>query len=520
MSDGPHELIASQPATLDAIDRALNGSYSAERLDTWETDHVLLDTFDRLLRDEGWTLAHEHGRLALSDLTMLTPVQTGPPSEPPSGPLFAGDLPPGSLRDQVAGVIAMRALLPLGRLHIRTESYQILDELQKTVVRLSVLVPKVISTRGSATPLSTRLQLQELRGYGDERDEVIEALRPALGLIESDQTLPDEAVLAGGGRPEGFSTKVAVPLAAGEPSGPAVARVLRALLEVIEANQPGTLADTDSEFLHDYRVSIRRTRTVQREFKHVFAPDRLAHSRQEFKWLQQSTADARDLDVYVLEFEALRELLPEASRADLDPLLVALKRRRTVAHVAMARALRSDRARELFDSWRGLLGVLDHGPDDDRPYTSRPIGEYSSERIRKEYRRMLKMGEGLEAGGTESPPEQFHELRKKGKELRYLLELFGQPLHDSTVVKPMIKTLKSLQDVLGHHQDREVQIAMLRALADDVAVLPGGSRALMAMGALTSRLEEDAADLRAEFAGVFRAFAAKPQRKLVKDTFA
>ncbi len=130
---------------------------------------------------------------------------------------------------------------------------------------------------------------------------------------------------------------------------------------------------------------------------------------------------------------------------------------------------------------------------------------------------MLAMGEAI---GPDSPPDQFHELRKKGKELRYLLELFGQPLHDSSVVKPMIKTLKSLQDVLGQHQDREVQIAMLRALADDVGVLPGGSRALMAMGALSWRLEEDAAELRAEFAGVFKAFAAKDQRKLVKDTFA
>ena len=28
---------------------------------------------------------------------------------------------------------------------------------------------------------------------------------------------------------------------------------------------------------------------------------------------------------------------------------------------------------------------------------------------------------------TQSPGEDYHEIRKKGKELRYLLELFGQP---------------------------------------------------------------------------------------------
>jgi hypothetical protein len=74
--------------------------------------------------------------------------------------------------------------------------------------------------------------------------------------------------------------------------------------------------------------------------------------------------------------------------------------------------------------------------------------------------------------------------------------------------------------VLGHHQDREVQIDMLRGLADEVAVLPGGARALMAMGMLTARLEADAAETRRRFARVFGEFGAKEQRRLVKDAFA
>ncbi len=311
MSDGPTELIASQPATLDSIDRALDGVFRVERLDTWESDHVLLDTFDRLLRSEGWTLAHEHGRLALSDREMLTPIEAGPPSDPPTGPLFSDDLGPGALKEMVTDTIEVRALLPLGRLHIRTEAYRILDDLQKTVVRLHVLVPQLVSPRGSSTPLSTRLRVEEVRGYGDERDEVIQTLSAALGVSDPAQSLPDEAVIATGSPAEGVSTKVEVALSPDEPSGPAVAKVLRALLEVIEANLPGTLANTDSEFLHDYRVSVRRTRAVQREFKHVFDPEALAQARADFKWLQQSTGEARDLDVYVLDFEALRELLPE-----------------------------------------------------------------------------------------------------------------------------------------------------------------------------------------------------------------
>ena len=48
-----------------------------------------------------------------------------------------------------------------------------------------------------------------------------------------------------------------------------------------------------------------------------------------------------------------------------------------------------------------------------------------------------------------------------GKELRYLLELFGG-LWPSGVVKPMVRSLKGLQDVLGTHQDREVQSDHMR----------------------------------------------------------
>ena len=34
--------------------------------------------------------------------------------------------------------------------------------------------------------------------------------------------------------------------------------VLRAQLGIIEANLAGALADTDTEFLHDFRVAVRR----------------------------------------------------------------------------------------------------------------------------------------------------------------------------------------------------------------------------------------------------------------------
>jgi CHAD domain-containing protein len=137
---------------------------------------------------------------------------------------------------------------------------------------------------------------------------------------------------------------------------------------------------------------------------------------------------------------------------------------------------------------------------------------------------MVRMGGAIDGS---SPAEDYHELRKKGKELRYLLELFGAAgggragggLFPGEVVKPMIKTLKGLQDVLGRHQDREVQVALLRSLGPEIGATPQPEGALMAIGALLAHLSEDEAAARGEFAARFAEFASAEQRQLVKATF-
>ncbi|HZE06917.1 MAG TPA: CHAD domain-containing protein, partial [Solirubrobacteraceae bacterium] len=355
-----------------------------------------------------------------------------------------------------------------------------------------------------------------VRGYDRERRDVQLALEQDLGFKPAEEPLVDEAVRVAGGVPGGFPAKIDVPLRFEERADSAAAAVLRALLDVIEANLEGTIEDLDSEFLHDLRVSVRRSRAVQRELKGVFPPAELAGFRAELRWLQQASGDARDLDVHVLEFDATRALVPEPMQDDLGPLLDVLGARRAKAHSRLVVDLRSRRATRLFSTWRAFLDRLREADETERPDAARPIGEVAGERIGKVYRQMVRMGGAIDEA---SPAEDYHELRKKGKELRYLLELFGGALYPGEVVKPMIKTLKGLQDVLGRHQDREVQIDLLRSLGPELAGAEGGAAALMALGALIARLADDERAARADFAGRFAEFAAKQQRRLVRDTF-
>ncbi len=312
------------------------------------------------------------------------------------------------------------------------------------------------------------------------------------------------------------SAKVVVALAYDQRADAAAAAVLRRLLEVIAGNREGALARADPEFLHRLRISVRRSRTVQRQLAGVFPPLELPGFRSEFRRLQRATGEARDLDVYLLGFEELRSFVPAPIRSDLDPLRQVLEHWRLTAHGKMARTIDSRRTAELLADWEMLLESLVELPTDDRADATRPIGELAGKRIGKVYKHIMRIGGKLDAS---SPPEAYHELRKKGKELRYMLELFGTQLHPAEVVDPMVKALKALQEVLGRHQDREVQIAMLRSLADELATLPRGPRALMAMGVLVDRLGFDEAAARTEFAERFAALASKEQHQLVKHAF-
>ena len=131
------------------------------------------------------------------------------------------------------------------------------------------------------------------------------------------------------------------------------------------------------------------------------------------------------------------------------------------------------------------------------------------------YRRMVREGRAI---GADSPPEALHDLRKSGKELRYLLELFGGAFEDDTV-EETVKALKGLQTVLGRYQDRAVQIESLRALRHELAGEPDGPAALIALGPVLDLLAADQAAAREEFEERFEAFAAKPRRTAVRAAF-
>lgn len=469
------------------------------------------DTFDGRLRSKRVRLTHEDGFLRLHDDSGRELAVLATASVPET--LRPEDLPAGPLRDRLAPLCGIRVLLRSAQIETTREALAVLDDEDKTVARLVNEQATLRNGARAGEQLRARLHLFGVRGYDDEVRRVRAVLEKELGITPASETLADEIRARTGSAPAGLSADVE--LTPDLPADRAAVALCTRLLHAIDANLPGTLADLDTEFLHDLRVAVRRTRSLLRELKTVFPPEPLAHFRTEFKWVQEITGPSRDLDVYILDFDDFSQAVPAALRADLEVLRSLLQDHQRAERVQMEDALQSERMQALLREWPDFLDRLPSEAIDDRPDAVTPIGDLAARRIDRVYRQMVRMGNAID---DDSPHEALHELRKKGKELRYLLEFFS-PLFAAKVTKPMVKTLKALQDVLGRFQDREIQAAMIRSLGDEIGARPGGAGALMAMGVLVERLEEQQDEARAEFHACFTAFSSPEQRALVKKTF-
>jgi CHAD domain-containing protein len=483
--------------------------------------YTVLDTADRRLRAAGVDLDLETGRggprLVLREPGGRAPL-VAEVRRPRRSRYLLRDLPAGPLRERLAPIVDMRALLPLANVQVGAQQVRVLDVEDKTVARVSLASPVALVGGGEAgaVPLTPRVDVSGVLGYPKPLGRVTAAVRrgPKGGLIDAPVSLADEAIAAVGGDPEGIRTKVRVDLRPDQRTDRAAVAVLCDLAGMVEANLPGTLADFDTEFLHDLRVAVRRSRSVLRELRGAFPPEPLATQRDALRWIQAATGPTRDLDVQLLDWDHLVSGIPVERHAALAPVRALLVQHRAAAFRALRRELRGPPYRQAWEGYRAFLAG-DLGPARDRPDAKQPIVEVAGRRIRKVYRRMLGMGAAIDAT---SPAAHLHELRKRGKELRYLLELFGG-LWPRAVVKPMVRSLKELQDVLGIHQDREVQASYLRGLAGELASSTGGPAALLALGVLVDRLDAEQHEARDAFAERFAAFAAADQQALVAKVF-
>ncbi|WP_429885869.1 CHAD domain-containing protein [Geoalkalibacter halelectricus] len=477
-------------------------------------ERTFFDSFDWRLYRNGWILSEDwgEGQEKRSLLQTTEGVWVAEGEGVPGS--FAWDFSPGPLREALQPVLEMRALLPVIRLASRRTIYRVLDEREKTVLRLEILHPGVLDGDDAVQALQPRLILHPLKGFDKQARQVATFLERSCGLAPMPSDLFEEALAALGRAPADYSSKVDVVLEPGMPAAAALRQVLSNLLATLLANQQGVEDNLDSEFLHDFRVAVRRTRSALSQVKNVFPSRQTDFFRKEFAWLGNLTSLARDLDVYLLHFPDFQARLPAEAREDLVPFRLFLEKHQKIEYRKLVQQLKSPRFRKLISRWSDFLDAP--GDLEETPNGALPIAEVAARRIRRVYRRVLREGAAISA---QSPPEDLHELRKTCKKLRYLMEFF-QSLYPPERIGRLIKALKGLQDNLGAYQDLHVQVETLRRFSREMAEEGDApAETLLALGRLVEGLDRRQIEVREEFAERFSRFAREKNQLLFRELF-
>ncbi len=239
---------------------------------------------------------------------------------------------------------------------------------------------------------------------------------------------------------------------------------LLALRYLDEATQaiPRLADPNDTESLHDFRVGLRRLRSVLRAYKGELSDTVRAKDRDRIAAIARGTNDGRDAEVQLLWLEARLQEAPVTMRAGIAWLLPQVRARMEAGYASargettghFAKAERALRERLSYYDLRVRLGEQVRQPT---------FGEVTADLLREHAGDLIGQ-HGSVADPTEQ--ENIHNTRIAAKRLRYLLEPIKSEVEG---VGGLVKRLKDLQDVLGEIHDMHVVGATLAA-AMEVAV--------------------------------------------------
>jgi CHAD domain-containing protein len=467
------------------------------------------DTFDWRLFNNDLSLYQSEDFIILEQINNGSEIERIKCSNPPG---FSFELPESRLRQRISSIIDPRALIKLTKLTFEWKGYRVLNEDQKTVTRFQI---EEIKSPEADEAAATQLRLVPVRGYPRYYRELANLLTSTGFVASSNEDLFIRRLEFAGKSPGDYSAKLNFRLDPTMRADVATKIIMRFLLGVIRVNEQGIKDDIDTEFLHDFRVAIRRTRSALSQIREVFPAEFTERFKIDFRYLGSLTNELRDLDVYLLNEGTYKSMLPEFLREDIEPLFNHLKNKRSSALQSVIEGLESEKYALILKDWGNFL---DQPPVEttSAPNASRPIIDLASERIYKRF--MVIVKDGTKALGSDEE-DLLHILRIDCKKLRYLLEFFTS-LYPPQQTSELIRQLKTLQDNLGEFHDLCVQQEYLIHISEELAgSQPNIQGTLVSIGSLVGTLQNEKARVKSEFAETFQQFTSKKNRALFKDLF-
>lgn len=432
-----------EPASATALAASPIGALIPVETETLaDAGFVALDDFDQTLRRSDRLLLESDGTVTLLQADGSVLSQPGACQGLP-----ATGLPDGPVRAALADLSPLRSLLAVGAGRMRRVTSAFQDDEGKSHARAHLM--SLQAATGTAVTLAT---LQGLRGYPRALADLHARTREGGGtpLVMGDLYLrlfPDLVA---------YDAKPAVDLRADQSALDAASAIIAAYIPVARANERGIIADHDSEFLHDYRIALRKIRSVLSLFRGVYAADQTADLKARFSRLMAPTGRLRDLDVQLLDRQTYHDLLPKSLHAGLDAKFALLAAERKSAKARLVQHLRRETYEQEIAALADLFATrtaLQPGPN-----AALPARAFACTLIWKRYRKICQIAQVL---GPDTDDAEVHGLRIECKKLRYLMEFFA-PLFPKDEFRSLLRPLKALQDNLGLVNDCAVQQANLQ----------------------------------------------------------
>jgi CHAD domain-containing protein len=426
---------------------------------------------------------------------------------------FAWDLPEGPLKEAVAPVVGPRRLLPQAEAEEQGSALEMLDDCGKAVAHLRIASgqARLPSAHSDWRPWPAILTLTSLRGYDDEYERLLPVIASRPGIQQCSEG-PVATILrqVGASEPRDLSSP-RLALDPGVRADVGARQIHLALLEILAANEPGVRGNVDSEFLHDFRVAIRRARSLLGQIRGVFPASVVDHFAGEFSWIGKLTGSPRDIDVLAL---ALRDQRAEFDADDMNALLEFLDGTQQREYRRLVEALDSERYQRLFADWKTFL---------ESPIPSAPQAEHAHDRLaqavaRRAHRLSKRITRNAKRIDKRTAAGKIHEIRIDAKKLRYLVDA-ASVCYRSAEVKTILAALKKLQRALGDFNDAHVQETLLVDCARAICASGGPSGALLTLGRLAERCRQRREHLRADVAERLSRFHDKDVQKACKRAF-
>ena len=472
----------------------------------------IYDTFDWRLFNKSLVFYRSGDKLHLRRLSKREILHS---VDITSFPVFIREFPSGKLKEQLAAVIGVRALLELVEIQSRSMPYRLLDREGKTVVRL--VYEEIRSSRKkTAPPLAAHLWLLPVMGYSKHSQEIARRFEQSGLTVSTEDDVYFKGLNTAHKTPGSYSTKVSLRLDPKMRADEATRVILQFLLSVIRVNAAHIEKDIDTEFIHDFRVAVRRTRAALGQIRSVFPAETTERFKKDFAFVGQLTNELRDLDVCLLKEEAYKAKVAPVLSKDIEPLFDYLRKKRSEAFHKVIDGLNSQRYATILKDWEALLNTP---PQDSSAAANAgvPAIRLARKRTFKKYKSVVKAGNRISESADD---RMLHVLRIHCKKLRYLMEFFASLFHPEAI-NSLIDQLKRLQDNLGDFNDLRVQEEYLLNVAKQLSVSRGRTeRIFLAIGSLVGALAGDREILRNEFAETYAGFSAPANKELFQNLFA